>query len=681
MDQPTRYYLTTAIAYPNNSPGLHTLYEVIGADVIARWHRMSGDDTRFLTGTDEHSVNIARAGAELSKDTRDFVDEMVALFRDAEDALGIAPDRFIRTTDPDHRRASQEMVRRAYANGDVYLGNYEGWYCPNEGFRNVSDLVEDARRASTARTTPTSRCSGSPSATGSSACRPTRSGWRALRGAPRLGPAGIPQERDARLHPPGARGHLDQPRDLPLGHPVSDRARRRDRAARGRLVGSRGGRHLRLVRRADQLHHGRRLPRRPGRVREVVAGRPARIGKDINRFHTIIWPAMLMSAGIELPRQVWVHGFLLAAGGDRMCKSRGNLFDPVDAVNALGADGARFVTLREVPFDRDTDVSWDSFVRRYNADLANDYGNLLNRTLSMTGRYLEGERPPVARHGELARAWVTTFQRYGDHLQACLLHEALADLWALRGRCEPLRRRAATVDAGEAGEGWRRGRVHPAPARPQRIAGGEPRPRAVRRTLHAQRGQGSHGAARARRSRTVPTAMVGRRSPISCAGAVANRTAGSARPHRCSRASNWRPPSNRLSRQSELSRAFRALPYPRDQARSRMDRRSRSAGSSSVRRASAGSRARGRTRARARACRDALEDVRVDAISSSVSTNVKSCLLKTVSASIVRLPMNHQQVKPRVDEGRSPNAITLWPSVRRQAASVRMCVPRLVRPS
>ncbi|HJP88822.1 MAG TPA: class I tRNA ligase family protein, partial [Candidatus Limnocylindrales bacterium] len=142
-DRP-RYYLTTAIAYPNNKPGLHTLYEVIGADVVARWHRMKGDDTRFLTGTDEHSVNIAESAAAQGRDVKAYVDDMVGLFTSAEDELLIAPDRFIRTTDPDHRRASQEMVRRAFANGDIYLGKYEGWYCPNEGFKAPSDLHETA---------------------------------------------------------------------------------------------------------------------------------------------------------------------------------------------------------------------------------------------------------------------------------------------------------------------------------------------------------------------------------------------------------------------------------------------------------------------------------------------------------------------------------------------------------
>ena len=144
-DPRPRFYLTTAIAYANSRPGVHTLYEVIGADAIARWHRMLGHDTRFLTGTDEHSVNIAMRAAEDGVDTRTFVDANVALFQESEDLLGIRPDRFIRTTDPDHVRTAQELVRRAHANGDIYLGTYEGWYCPSEGFRSASDVIETER--------------------------------------------------------------------------------------------------------------------------------------------------------------------------------------------------------------------------------------------------------------------------------------------------------------------------------------------------------------------------------------------------------------------------------------------------------------------------------------------------------------------------------------------------------
>src|SRR5919198_3781139 len=117
-----RFYITTAIAYANNRPGLHTLFEVVGADVTARWHRMKGDETRFLTGTDEYSVNIAMTAEGQGKTPKQFVDEMVELFRSAEDALGISPDRFIRTTDPDHERAVHEFIRRAYADGDLYQG-------------------------------------------------------------------------------------------------------------------------------------------------------------------------------------------------------------------------------------------------------------------------------------------------------------------------------------------------------------------------------------------------------------------------------------------------------------------------------------------------------------------------------------------------------------------------------
>jgi methionyl-tRNA synthetase len=159
------------------------------------------------------------------------------------------------------------------------------------------------------------------------------------------------------------------------------------------------------------------------------------IGKDIARFHTIFWPAMLWSAGLEAPRHVWVHGFLLAAGGERMSKSRGNFLDPADFVAAFGSDGARYVVLREVPFDRDAEVSWDSFVRRYNADLANDFGNLVNRTVSMTNRYLGGERPAPRPVGEspLGDGWAELLQSYARLLEALLLHDALAELWAFVG--------------------------------------------------------------------------------------------------------------------------------------------------------------------------------------------------------------------------------------------------------
>jgi methionyl-tRNA synthetase len=184
------------------------------------------------------------------------------------------------------------------------------------------------------------------------------------------------------------------------------------------------------------------------------------IGKDIARFHTIFWPAMLWSAGLEAPRQVWVHGWLLTGGGERMSKSRGNFLDPHDAIAALGSDGARYVSLREVPFDRDTEVSWDSFVRRYNADLANDFGNLVNRTVSMANRYLGGERPDPA-GGPLATTWADAEAAWRSAFAGHLLHDALAALWEFVGAAnrfvdsEKPWELAKAAKAGDAGAGQR----------------------------------------------------------------------------------------------------------------------------------------------------------------------------------------------------------------------------------
>jgi methionyl-tRNA synthetase len=433
-DRP-RYYLTTAIAYPNNKPGLHTLYEVIGADVIARWHRMKGDDTRFLTGTDEHSVNIAESAAERGQDTREFVDGMVKLFTSAEDALLIAPDRFIRTTDPDHRRASQEMVRRAYASGDVYLGTYEGWYCPNEGFKAPSDLHETADGM---------RCPNHPNITLQWL---TERNWffRLSTYRDRLlahyeaNPDWVQPEFRKNEMLSFLRGGLE---DISISRetfhwgipfPIAENGETAERED-GSWDPEAGVIYVWFDALINYIT-GAGFPDDPDAFARWWPADLHVIGKDITRFHTIIWPAMLMSAGIELPRKVWVHGFLMAAGGDRMSKSRGNMFDPDDVVAALGPDGARYVTLREVAFDRDTEVSWDSFVRRYNADLANDFGNLVNRTVTMAGRYLGGDRPAPrpAADAPLAAAWAKTAAAYAAKLEALLLHDALGALWEFVG--------------------------------------------------------------------------------------------------------------------------------------------------------------------------------------------------------------------------------------------------------
>jgi methionyl-tRNA synthetase len=434
---PDRFYVTTAIAYANNKPGLHTLYEVIGADVIARWHRMKGDETRFLTGTDEHSVNIAMQAAEEGRQPKDFVDDNVRLFKAAEDALGISPDRFIRTTDPDHVRSAQEMVRLAWANGDIYLGTYEGWYCPNEGFRNATDVEETARGTI---------CPNHPDV-------PlqwlTERNWFFRLSAYQDRLERHYEEQPDFVQPDFRRnemlGFIRQGLEdfsisragsgwgIPFPIAENGESAKREDGSWDPEAGT-------IYVWYDALINYITGAGFPDDMTSFGKWWPADlhvIGKDIARFHTIFWPAMLWSAGLEAPRHVWVHGWLLTKGGERMSKSRGNFLDPHDVVAAFGSDGARYVTLREVAFDRDTEVSWDSFVRRFNADLANDFGNLVNRTVSMANRYLGGERPAPSL-ATLGAVWAERLVAYRTALERCLLHEALAELWEFVGAANRL---------------------------------------------------------------------------------------------------------------------------------------------------------------------------------------------------------------------------------------------------
>jgi methionyl-tRNA synthetase len=428
-----RYYLTTSIAYANNKPGIHTLYEVIGADVVARWHRMKGDETLYLTGTDEHSINIAQTAVDAGRSPREFVDEQVGHFKVAEAALGISADRFIRTTDPDHVEAAREMVRRAYANGDIYLGTYEGWYCPNEGFLGPNDVVETARGTI---------CPNHPDV-------PLQ--WLTERNwFFRLSAYQERLERYFAEHPDFVQPEFR--RNEMLGFirgGLQDFSISRERTPGGWGIPFPIAENGESAQREDgswdpeagviyvwydaliNYITGAGFPADPERFARFWPADVHVIGKDIARFHTIFWPAMLWSAGLEAPRHVWVHGFLMAAQGERMSKSRGNFLDPTDFVAAFGSDGARYVVLREVPFDKDAEVSWDGFVRRYNADLANDFGNLVNRTVSMANRYLEGARPDAG--GFLTASWEQRLPAYIEALEGFLLHEALAQIWEFVG--------------------------------------------------------------------------------------------------------------------------------------------------------------------------------------------------------------------------------------------------------
>ncbi len=416
MTSPDRFYLTTAIFYPSKQPALHSLFEAIGADVVVRYRRLMGYDTRFLTGMDEHSANVERAAQEAGVSPRELVDPWAETWRRAFDQFGISYSRFIRTTDPDHARASTEMVKRAMAAGDIYKGVYSGWYCPGDNeFKTEAQLVDG-------------RCPDHPT---------LELQW--LEEENWFFALSKYQERLEQLY-------RDNPTFCEPEHFRNEVLGWLREGLRDFSISRAGGRwgipfpgdpDHRIYVWFDALTNYVTGAGFPDDMEAFAKWWPADvhvIGKNITRFHCLYWPAMLMSAGLALPKQVFAHGFMLDKGA-KMSKTAGNVLDPDDMVRQFGVDGVRYVVLREVPFDRDADVSYDAFVRRYNADLANDFGNLLNRTLTMTSRFVEGERP-APRSGavsELGSAWTKTWAAFTKGVESFLLHDALAALWDFVG--------------------------------------------------------------------------------------------------------------------------------------------------------------------------------------------------------------------------------------------------------
>jgi methionyl-tRNA synthetase len=416
MSDRAPYYLTTAIFYPSKRPALHSLFEAIGADAIVRYHRLMGHETRFLTGMDEHSANVERAAMEEGVAPRDLVDPWADTWRQAFDQFEISYDRFIRTTDEDHARASTEMVRRAMAAGDIYKGVYAGWYCPGDNeFKTEAQLVDG-------------RCPDHPT---------LELQW--LEEENWFFALSRYQERLEELF-------RDNPSFCKPEHFRNEVLGWLREGLRDFSI-SRSGTNWGIPFPDDPEHRiyvwfdaltnyitGAGFPDDMASFEKWWPADVHVIGKNITRFHCLYWPAMLMSAGLPLPKQVFAHGFMLDRG-ERMSKTRGNVLDPDDMEAQFGVDGVRYMVLREVPFDRDADVSYESLVRRYNADLANDFGNLLNRTLNMTGRFLEGERaaPASAADSALAAAWASTWAGYRNAIEAYLLHDALAALWDFVG--------------------------------------------------------------------------------------------------------------------------------------------------------------------------------------------------------------------------------------------------------
>ncbi len=373
------FYLTTAIDYANSVPHIGHAFEKIGADVQARWRRMRGDGVYFLMGNDEHSLNVERKAKEQGVDPKAYCDDMAGKFRAVWDKLSIRNDRFIQTTDADHARACQELYRliRQRSPDDLYRGKYKGWYCVScEAYKKESDLVEG-------------KCPNH---------RTQAPQWI--------------EEENVFFRLSAYQARIEKLVAEAKEFVVEPESRRNEilNVIRGGLDDisiSRGG-----------TTWGVPLPDEPGHVMYVWfdalinyltgAGFPddpasfARrwpadvhvIGKDITRFHCVIWPAMLTAAGLPLPRRVFAHGFVyITQDGERvkLSKSMGISADPGEIADKYGADALRHFLMRECPFGGDGDFAWDKFYARYNADLANDLGNLLHRYTNMTSRYLSGK--------------------------------------------------------------------------------------------------------------------------------------------------------------------------------------------------------------------------------------------------------------------------------------------------
>ena len=368
------YYLTTAIHYPNGKPHIGHAYETIAADVVARFQRLRGREVRFQTGTDEHGLKMAQKARDLGKTPRELADEMSGHFKDLFDALNISYDRFIRTTDADHHRSSQAIWQAMEAKGDLYLDRYEGWYSVrDEAYYDEKELVEGE-------------------------------------GGEKLSPQGTPVEwteeetwffRLSRYAEPLLE-LLNTPGFL---EPVS---RRNEMVA----FIERGLQDLSVSR--TSFDWGVKVPGSDGHVMYVwvdaltnyITGLgypdggqmwdkfwPADlhlIGKDIVRFHTIYWPAFLLSADLPLPKKVFGHGFLLNRGV-KESKSAGNVTDPMELAERFGVDALRYFLMAEVTFGQDGSYSAEALVNKVNAELANSFGNLAQRTLSMIAKNMEGK--------------------------------------------------------------------------------------------------------------------------------------------------------------------------------------------------------------------------------------------------------------------------------------------------
>lgn len=414
----SKFYITTAIDYVNSVPHLGTAYEKIGADVIARYKRRQGYDTFFLMGTDEHSLNVERQARAKGIDPKVYCDQMVVRFKEVWSKLNLSFNDFIRTTEKRHIETAQKIINIIYEKGDLYKSWYKGWYCIScETFLRESDLKDG-------------KC-------------PTH----------RKPPQWIEEE--------NYYFRLSKYENALLKHIEENPAFIRPEIRRNEMVNIiKGGLEDISISRAS-VGWGIPVPFDPKQVIYVWVDALINylsgigysekkeqftkywpcdlhvIGKDITRFHCIIWPAILMSAEISLFKTVFGHGFVYL-GGEKMSKTGGTVVDPLEITERFGPDPIRYFLLREVSFDRDGEFTWEKFMARYQSDLANDLGNLLHRVLNMIYKYNEGKiyrgkESDTLESSSLQKTAVEKISEYQGFMDRYQLSQALSSIWILIG--------------------------------------------------------------------------------------------------------------------------------------------------------------------------------------------------------------------------------------------------------
>lgn len=411
------FYVTTPIYYVNDKPHIGTAYTTVAADALARYHRLKGEKVFFLTGTDEHGQHVARAAEQHGVSPQQWADTMVEYFTMLWKHLNISNDYFVRTTSPNHARVAQEFMQRLYENGDIYLDSYEGWYCvPDETFWLPSQLVDG-------------KC-------------------------PQCGREVEIVKEDNYFFRLSAYGdavlkHIDNNPDFVepdirrnevvsfIKQGLSDQSISRKTLSWGIPLPFDSSQVMyvwfdALINYISAIDFGTD----DERFQQIWPADYHLIGKEILRFHAIIWPAMLIAAGLPLPHHIFAHGWLTVEG-EKMSKSKGNALEPGELTEVFGVDGYRYYFLREFSFGNDGNFSYENMLARYNSELANVLGNTVSRVLAMVERYRGGVVPEAGtlkpEDASLQDGAASVFEEVDAAMGVPSFNETLQNIWNYLG--------------------------------------------------------------------------------------------------------------------------------------------------------------------------------------------------------------------------------------------------------